>query len=267
MFKNIKNSYEAYKAKVRENKKARWVKFKSKLPENVQTALDKFEVWYAKYKETAICEIVETVVFVVVMVILIRFFVGEIRWIPSGSMKPTLIEGDRIVVERFSRFFSGPQRGDIMVFYPPSTELSRKPLPLLARLTGIMCKDIAYIKRVVGLPGDKVEIKFKKNGVAYVYINDKKYEEDYIKSVYEYTKCPKDEITPEMWANEDTIKCGPFYLDEDSYFMMGDNRGDSRDSRYWGPLKRERFVGRAVTIFFPFNRARVLHHLGKTNVD
>ena len=61
-------------------------------------------------------EIIETVVFVVVMVIIIRFFIGEIRWIPSGSMRPTLIEGDRIIVERFSRFYKSPERGDIMVF-------------------------------------------------------------------------------------------------------------------------------------------------------
>jgi signal peptidase I len=267
MFKNIKKSYEDYKTKLKEKRMARWINFKSKLSPKAQDFLNKFEIWYGKYKETTICEIIETIVFVIVMVIIIRFFVGEIRWIPSGSMKPTLIEGDRIVVERFSRFFSGPQRGDIMVFYPPSTELSRKPLPLLSRLTGIMCQDIAYIKRVVGLPGDKVEIKFKKNGAAYVYINDKKYEEDYIKSIYEYTRCPEGEITEEMWNNEDTIKCGPFYLDEDSYFMMGDNRGDSKDSRYWGTLKRDRFVGRAVTIFFPFNRAKILHRLKNTNID
>lgn len=88
-------------------------------------------------------------------------------------MKPTLIEGDRIVVERFSRFFKAPDRGDIMVFYPPSTELSRKPLPLLSRLTGILCKDVAYIKRVVGVPGDEVELRQQKDGTAYIYINGK----------------------------------------------------------------------------------------------
>ena len=61
-------------------------------------------------------EEVETVVFVVVMVMLIRFFIGEIRWIPSGSMKPTLIEGDRIFVERISRFFTTPKRGGIFFY-------------------------------------------------------------------------------------------------------------------------------------------------------
>lgn len=267
MFKKITQTYEAYKARMREKQISWWLDFKSKKSENTQQQLEKLENCWRKYKESAFCEIIETIVFVLVMVIIIRFFVGEIRWIPSGSMKPTLIEGDRIIVERFSRFFSSPQRGDIMVFYPPSTELSRKPLPLLARLTGILCKDIAYIKRVVGVPGDKVEIKFEKSGAAFVYINDKKYEEDYIKSVYEYTPCPTGELTPLYIADNTTIKCGPFYLDEDSYFMMGDNRGNSQDSRYWGTLKRDRFVGRAVNVFWPLNRMKVLHRLKRTNLD
>ena len=97
--------WENYKAQLREKQAAIWMNFKSRLPEKIQSSLDKFEEKYAAYKETALCEIIETVVFVFVMVIIIRFFVGEIRWIPSGSMRPTLIEGDRIVVERFSMIF------------------------------------------------------------------------------------------------------------------------------------------------------------------
>ena len=69
-------------------------------------------------------ETLDTIVFVIVMVTIIRFFIGEIRWIPSGSMRPTLIEGDRIFVERFSRFYTTPKRGDVMVFYPPFVNLT-----------------------------------------------------------------------------------------------------------------------------------------------
>ena len=206
---------------------------------------ERIKSWYKK-NEPAIKETVDTIVFVVVMVIIIRFFVGEIRWIPSGSMRPTLLEGDRIFVERFSRFYKTPERGDVMVFYPPSTELQNTPLKLFARLTGFFCKDIAYIKRVVGMPGDKFEIKFDKTGKGMVYINDKPYEEEYIKSVYDYSICTE------------AMYCGPFTIPEGEYFMMGDNRGNSQDSRYWGTLKEDRFIGKAVFLFWPFNRVKTL---------
>ena len=254
MFDKLKNS-------IKEKKEALWENFKSKLPEKTRASLENFEKKYKEYKESSLCEIIETIIFVLVMVIIIRFFIGEIRWIPSGSMKPTLIEGDRIVVERYSRFFTGPDRGDIMVFYPPATKLSRKPWPLFSRLTGIFCKDVAYIKRVIGLPGDKIEIKPEADGSAYVWINDKKFEEDYIKSADEYPACPDGGADIFVLANEQVMKCGPFNLGKDDYFMMGDNRGSSFDSRYWGVLKRDRFVGRAVAVFWPLNRIKVLHKM------
>ena len=148
--------------------------------------MNKFKELIAKIKEQynkinpMVRETIETVVFVIVMLIIIRFFIGEIRWIPSGSMRPTLIEGDRIVVERYSRFFTTPKRGDIMVFYPPFETLKNTPLKLFSRLTGFFCKDIAYIKRVVGMPGDTVEIKPELSGKYTVYINDKPFDEPYI---------------------------------------------------------------------------------------
>lgn len=218
---------------------------------------------YDEFNKTWWGETISTVVFVVVMLIIIRFFIGEVRWIPSGSMNPTLVEGDRIIVERFSRFFTVPKRGDIMVFYPPSTKLSAKPLALLSRLTGVLCKDVAYIKRVVGLPGDKVEIKFEDDGSAYVYINDKKYKENYIKSVYEYPLCPSPQMQKSLLMTDRIMKCGPFKLKDDEFFMMGDNRGNSQDSRYWGVLKKDRFIGRAVFIFWPINRMKVLQRLNE----
>ena len=251
--------WQDYKTKMQEKRKAKWENFKSKLNPDAYNFVDKCEKNWQKYNESSIGEIINTVVFVLVMVIIIRFFIGEIRWIPSGSMHPTLIEGDRIVVERFSRFFEAPKRGDIMVFYPPSTQLSHRFLPLLERLTGIFCKDVAYIKRVVGVPGDKVEIKSEKDGSAYVYINNKKYTEDYIKSPYEYPSCPPPNVDAMFLLSDQVMKCGPFFLDEDEYFMMGDNRGNSQDSRYWGKLKRDRFIGRATFVFWPLNRMKVLH--------
>lgn len=191
-------------------------------------------------------EAIETAVFVIVMVIIIRFFVGEIRWIPSGSMKPTLVEGDRIFVERVSRFFTTPKRGDIMVFYPPSEPLVKTPVAVFERLTGFFCKDIAYIKRVIGLPGDKIVIKADPDGRYAVYVNGKRQEEEYILSDYDYVPCTKQ------------MYCGPFTVPKGNYFMMGDNRGNSQDSRFWGFLPQKRFVGRAVFLFWPLNRIHKL---------
>lgn len=186
-------------------------------------------------------ETVETVVFVVFMVIVIRFFVGEIRWIPSASMKPTLVEGDRVFVERFSRFYSTPKRGDIMVFYPPEETLKMDPWSIFSRLSGFFCKDVAYIKRVIGMPGDRLEIKKNFAGEFFVYINGKPLKEPYTKSKFDYPEC-----TGEMF-------CNVLVIPEKQYFMMGDNRGNSQDSRYWGFLPEDRFVGRAVFLFWPLN--------------
>ncbi len=193
-------------------------------------------------------ETVDTIVFVVVAVILIRFFIAELRWIPSGSMKPTLVEGDRIVVEKITKypnilklhaFENTPNRGDVMIFYPPFVKLSANPIAVFKRLTGFFCKDVAYIKRVIGLPGEKFEIKQETNGAYKVYINDKPLNEEYIMSEYDYHKCKSD------------MYCGPLIIPEGQYFMMGDNRGNSLDSRYWGTLPRERFIGRAIFTFWP----------------
>lgn len=199
-------------------------------------------------------EFIDTAVFVIVAVIIIRFFIAELRFIPSGSMRPTLIEGDRIVVEKLSKFpnllknhkfENEPKRGDIMIFYPPFVKLKTDPLSVFTRLTGPFCKDVAFIKRVVGLPGEKFEIKRASNGAHYVYINDKRLEEDYIMSEYDYILCNKD------------MFCGPFIIPEDNYFMMGDNRGNSQDSRFWGTLHKDRFIGRAVFTYWSLNKNRI----------
>lgn len=200
-------------------------------------------------------ELVETVIFVVVAVILIRFFVAEVRWIPSGSMRPTLLEGDRIIVERFSRFYSAPQRGDIMVFYPPFVELKHSPVALFKRLTGFFCNDVAYIKRVIGLPGEKFEIKRDKAGAYTVFINDKPLEEPYIKSKFEFTPC-----------EDPRVNCGPFIIPDHNYMMMGDNRGASYDGRFWGTLDEKQFIGRTTFRFWPLNRIKFLGR-HKTTTD
>ena len=190
-------------------------------------------------------ETLDTILFVLIAVIVIRFFVGELRWIPSGSMHPTLIEKDRLFVEKLSKPFRELQRGDVIVFYPPDEPLKKDFFSIISRLTGLMCKDIAFIKRIIGMPGDKFEIKLEDDGY-YVYINDKKLEEPYILSKTDWMPC------------RDDMYCGPFTVPEDNYFMMGDNRGNSQDSRFWGFLPKNRVIGRAIFVFWPLNRVQKL---------
>ncbi len=193
-------------------------------------------------------ETLDMVVFVLVAVTVIRFLFGELRLIPSESMMPTIIPKDRVVVDRMTRFFHTPQRGEIMVFYPPSTELKYNPWALFKRYTGIGCSDIAYIKRIIGLPNDKIEIRPEEDGSYNVLINDNPLNEPYIYDKFDYLPC------------NDEMYCGPFVLGNNEYFMMGDNRGNSRDSRFWGPITKDRFIGRAVLLFWPLNRIKLFNN-------
>lgn len=205
------------------------------------------KIFSSKNLKGALKESIETIVFVVVMVIIIRFFIGEIRWIPSSSMEPTLTVGDRLFIERATRFYKKPTRGDIVVFYPPMTQLQNTPLKVFQRLTGFFCKDIAYIKRIVAKGGDKVEVKKVKDNKYKVVVNGKELKEDYILNDFDYIEC------------NDKMYCGPMTVPEGHYFLLGDNRGNSQDSRFWGFLKEDRVIGRAIVIFWPLNRLRMLN--------
>jgi signal peptidase I len=147
----------------------------------------------------------------------IRTFVAEARYIPSGSMEPTLQVNDHLLIDKLSYDFSSPKRGDIVVFNPTAT------------LQAENFHD-AFIKRVIGLPGETIQVK---NGR--VYVDDAPIKENYIAAKPDYN-----------W--------GPMTVPADSYLVLGDNRNNSYDSHYWGFVPRNDIVGRAVFRFFPFNR-------------
>ncbi|WGV26573.1 signal peptidase I [Halotia branconii] len=151
--------------------------------------------------------------------LLIRTFIAEPRYIPSDSMLPTLHTGDRLVVEKVSYRFHPPIAGDIVVFQP-SKELQSRGYP----------KDQAFIKRVIGVPGKILKVTQGK-----VYLNGQPLVEDYIAE-------PSNQPFP------------PVQVPEDQFFVMGDNRNDSNDSRYWGFLPRKNIIGRAVFRFWPLDR-------------
>jgi len=193
-------------------------------------------------------EIVGTIVFVLVSVILIRYFLGELRWIPSGSMRPTILEKDRVFVEKLDFPKKEIKRGDILVFYPPEVVLKNDVISVFSRLSGIFCKDIAYIKRAIGMPNDKFEIKYDEIKNQYrVFINDVALNEPYVISKSEWSPC------------NEKMYCGPFIIPNGHYFMMGDNRGNSQDSRFWGFLDEKRIIGRANFMFWPISRINILN--------
>lgn len=189
-----------------------------------------------KASKNKLVETLETVVVALVLAIFIRATVAEARYIPSESMVPTLAVKDRLVVEKISNYTGIPKRGEIIVFYPPfkDNDMSENFVPKTLRWLGFT-QNVAYIKRVVGLPGETLEVS---NGE--VFINGKPLDESsYIKEkpFYDY---------------------GPIKLKDDELFMMGDNRNNSMDSHVWGPLPVKNIIGHAVLRFWPLNRIGTL---------
>ncbi len=166
-------------------------------------------------------ETFKTLVTAGILAIGIRTFVAEARYIPSESMLPTLEVQDRLIIEKISYRFKDPKRGDVVVFQP--TEILEQQ----------NYKD-AFIKRVIGIPGDTVEVSGGR-----VYVNGKELEEGYIYETPDYDY-------------------GPVSIPDDHYLVLGDNRNNSYDSHYWGFVPREKLVGKAFVRFWPFNRVGTL---------
>ncbi|MDP8966596.1 MAG: signal peptidase I [Cyanobacteriota bacterium] len=159
----------------------------------------------------------KTIALSAILALGIRNFVAEARYIPSGSMLPTLQINDRLIIDKISYNFRNPDRGDIVVFSPTDALKAQK------------FKD-AFIKRLIGLPGDKVEVKGGR-----VYVNDQPLKENYIEEKPNYD-------------------FGPVRVPLNQYLVLGDNRNNSYDSHYWGFVPRDRIIGRAVVRFWPLNR-------------
>ena len=163
--------------------------------------------WWQQHGET-----IRIFVVALAIAFLLRTFIVEPRFIPSGSMEPTLQIGDRILVDKISQLWQAPQRGDILIFYPPASP-------------AIEDTSKAYIKRLIGIEGDRIAIQ---NGR--VYRNSEALEESYIAEV------------PNYRMREVTVPKG-------YYWMMGDNRNHSNDSHIWGFLPKENVIGKATIRF------------------
>lgn len=168
-------------------------------------------------------ETVETIVIAFILAFLIRTFVVQAFYIPSGSMEPNLQIGDRILAYKFLYGLKNVKRGDIIVF----------KFPLDPR------KD--FIKRVIGLPGDIIKVENKE-----IYVNGKQLSEPYIVHGDKWNSgFPRDEYPPTP------VPAG-------SLFMLGDNRDSSDDSRYWGFVPAKNIVGEAFLVYWPLWRIRIM---------
>ncbi len=187
--------------------------------------------WYREWSEALIVA--------VVLALIIRTFLFQAFKIPSGSMLDTLLIGDHLLVNKFiygthlpfsdQRFLAlrNPQRGDVIVFEFPDDE----------NKSYFQRRD--FIKRVIGEPGDKVEIKDKK-----VFVNNELY--DIPQEVHKDTQ-----LIPSIASPRDFV--GPIQVPEGKYFVMGDNRDYSYDSRFWGFVPEEKIKGLAFIKYWSWD--------------
>ncbi len=165
-----------------------------------------------------------TLVAAVAIALVVRTFLFEPIRVDGESMTDTLQNGELMLVTKPEYIFGSPQRQDVIICrYPNRKEY--------------------FVKRLIGLPGDTVEIKYdSKAGINRVYVNGEALDESY--------------LTPSRDNNPDTY--GPVTLEEDQYFVLGDNRDNSNDSRYVGELHRSQIVGHVRFVFYPFAGARTV---------
>ncbi|HEY7526065.1 MAG TPA: signal peptidase I [Candidatus Limnocylindria bacterium] len=179
-------------------------------------------------------EIVETLVLTLIIYLLIHNFIAQPFEVEQESMVPTIVEHEYILIDKISPRFSDYDRGDIVVFQPPS---------------GFEQGGVPFIKRVIGLPGDKVSLE---NGHVFVTPpggSPVELTEPYIVRV---------DGRPAPTQPRDAGGTAEWTVPQGKYFVMGDNRPESQDSRFFGPISRDSIVGRAWLRYFPLDRVAIM---------
>ncbi|MBN1384668.1 MAG: signal peptidase I [Elusimicrobia bacterium] len=196
--------------------------------------LKRFNRWYIYIIIIVIIQLVD----ISVEAVIVRNTIFKAFKVPAGSMMPTIYVGDHFICDLSYYHLNNPARGDIIIFKWPVNE------------------SIFYIKRIIGAPGDTIQIIDDD-----LYINNEKTELDYI-GKYVGDDGKGSEIYKETYGNSsyqilEQIKkhenYGPVKIPEGEYFVMGDNRDNSNDSRYWGMVKRHQIYGRPVFIYFSWD--------------
>lgn len=193
--------------------------------------------------KNSLIELVTIVAIALGLALLIQAFLIKPYRIPSESMVPTLDVGQRVLVDRVRYHFHDPHRGDIVVFKPPHgadlNECGQQPAPGQACAVATPTRsNTNFIKRIVAVPGDRISVK-----AGRVYI-DGKLQDPY--NIQPSSDCGICNLPKPV-----TIPAG-------HYYMMGDNRGESADSREWGPVPRKWIIGKAFFTYWPPNRIGTL---------
>jgi signal peptidase I len=195
-----------------------------------------------EFKKSTAREYLESIVIAVILALFIRTFVVQAFKIPTGSMENNLLIGDHLLVNKF-------------VFGPTMSPIERALLPIgtIRRRDVLVFKypeepDRDFIKRVIGLPGETLEVREKK-----VYINGTPLDEPY---AHHLTPAADESQYHEVTSFDVRERYGPVTVPPNQYFMMGDNRDNSQDSRYWGFLPRENIKGRALLIYWSYEADR-----------
>jgi signal peptidase I len=183
-----------------------------------------------------VLEYVTIVVAAVLVALAIQAWLLKPYRIPSGSMLDTLRPGDRVLVNRVVYHLRDPQRGDVIVFRYPQDP------------------DVVFIKRVVGVPGDVLEVRD-----GHLYVNRRRVPEPYVHR----TGGRADPTIAQAAIAGSTLHdpwslAEPYRIPAGKYFVMGDNRTDSDDSRDWGTVPRTAIVGEGLATYWPFSRLRTL---------
>lgn len=168
-------------------------------------------------------DVIESVVVALSIFVVIYLFIIQPHQVKGASMDMTFHDGEYILTDKITYRFNNPLRGDVIVFKAP------------------MNPDFDYIKRIIGLPGDTVSIVD-----GSVYVNNQKLEENYIDS--------NTVILPGQYIKEGQ----QITLNSDEYFVLGDNRSHSSDSRQWGTVPRKDIIGRVFFRYWPFTRFGIL---------
>jgi signal peptidase I len=190
------------------------------------------------YRKSTVREYFESIVIAVILALFIRTFVVQAFKIPTGSMENNLLIGDHLLV---NKFIFAPALGSFERAMLPEREIRRGDV-IVFKYPNDRERD--FIKRVIGLPGETLEVRNKR-----VYINGKALYEPYV----HYLEPPR---SPSAYAEVTSYdlreRYGPITIPARKYFMMGDNRDNSEDSRYWGLLSKDDVKGQAVLIYWSY---------------